>query len=873
MTDTKDVETKTHAWLEESPVCTKIIDLDFNLLYMSSAGVKALKIENVQDYYGMPYPFTFYPTSFRELTKRNLTTAKVTGNIVTQEACVEDSTGEKIWYRSTIVPVKNAHDQIEHIMIVSVDITEQKQAEDARILAMQNLEREVSKRTTELTETELRFSHAMRSANDGLWDWNLETNDVYYSPRWKKMLGYSEDELGGTLDTWSNLVHPVDREYALQAATDYIEGYSDSYEVEMRMNHKDGSTITVLSRAYLVCRESDGKPIRLVGTHVDITERKVAEQFIVSTSDILKMIATREPAGDIYDAIALLYESRHPGLRCSMLILEGNKLMHAGAPSLPQEYCDAVNGLEYGPEVGSCGTATYHGVRVIVEDIETDPKWANIKHVALPHGMRCCWSEPIKDSSGVVLGAFGMYYNHPALPNEQESSDLASAARLAGIIMERERSQKELDQHKQNLEQLVAKRTQQLEQAKLDAEKANQAKGAFLANMSHEIRTPMNAIIGMSMLALQSDLSEKQRNYIENVHVSAENLLGILNDILDFSKVEAGKLELEKASFSLDDVIGHVRNIVGTKAEEKGVDLTVDIEDKLPQTYVGDRMRLSQVLINLTGNAVKFSKKGDTVHLQVSLVEDCGEVITLQLSVIDTGIGITPEQQSNLFQAFSQADASTTREFGGTGLGLKISKELVKLMGGDIWMKSTPGAGSTFSFTIPLQKCGHEVTPITTRSDQLARDVDQATTKLRGAKILLVEDNEVNQLLVYELLNNKGIEVVTTNNGREALELLTHMEFDGILMDCQMPVMDGFEATRIIRNQMQFKDLPILALTANAMTDDVAKVLATGMNDHIAKPINIPEMFLTMAQWIHPTAKPWDKSQHHTGSTSLEAST
>ncbi|OQW40877.1 MAG: histidine kinase [Proteobacteria bacterium SG_bin4] len=300
------------------------------------------------------------------------------------------------------------------------------------------------KQTHELYVSEERFSLAMRGANDGLWDWNLETDEVYYSPRWKSMLGYEESELGNNLNTWASLVHPDDKEIVLGKVRDYIEGRKDSFEVEMRMRHKDGHEVFVLSRAFLVIRDTDDKPVRLVGTHVDITERKKAEAYDSKQADILEMIAVGRPAADIYDAIALMYEARHPGMRCSMLELSGNKLMHGGAPSLPQAYCEAVHGLENGPSVGSCGTSTFTGQRVLVENIETDPKWAKIKQFALPHGMRCCWSEPVKSSSGKVLGAFGMYYDHPALPDEQELKDLVAAARLTGIVMERDQAQKRI---------------------------------------------------------------------------------------------------------------------------------------------------------------------------------------------------------------------------------------------------------------------------------------------------------------------------------------------------------------------------------------------------------------------------------------------
>ena len=579
-------------WLENSPVCTKILDLDFNLQYMSSSGIEDLKIGDVTDYYGEPYPFPFYPDSVKTSILNDLVNVRETGTVITQDSFVNDVHGATLWYRSTLIPVKDDRDQVDHIMVVSINITAQKQAEDTFKHTLTDLEARAELHSTEFHNSEERFSLAMRGANDGLWDWNLETDEVYFSPRWKNMLGYGDKELAGKLDTWAELVHPDDKDWVLEKVQDYIEDRADSFEVEMRMRHKDGHQVIVLSRAFLVRRDFDNKPTRLVGTHVDITERRKSEQYVIDTSKILKMIATREPASDIYDAIALLYESRHPGLRCSMLVLVGNKLKHGGAPSLPKEYCDAVDGLEYGPCVGSCGTSTYTGKRVLVENIETDPKWEKIKHVALPHGMRCCWSEPIKNSMGHVLGAFGMYYNFPKLPNEAESIDLESAARLAGIIMEREKSEKELYQYRQHLEELVAKRTSELEEAKKEAEEANQSKGLFLANMSHEIRTPMNSIIGMSHLILQTDLSDKQKNYVSKLHHSAEHLLGILNGILDFSKIEAGKVEIENGDFELKDMIDGVVNIVGMKAEEKAVHIIVNIDQAVPKTFVGDPMAL-----------------------------------------------------------------------------------------------------------------------------------------------------------------------------------------------------------------------------------------------------------------------------------------
>ena len=439
-------------------------------------------------------------------------------------------------------------------------------------------------------------------------------------------------------------------------------------------------------------------------------------------------------------------------------------------------------------------------------------------------------------------------------PIRQDDGIVSHYLAIKEDITQRKLVAAELDLHRHHLEALVSQRTQELATAKEAAEAATRAKSTFLANMSHEIRTPMNAIIGFTHLLFRNARDLEQQEKLGKISDAAQHLLQIINDILDMSKIEAGKIIIEQASFSLAHVISNIGNLLGERAQAKGLTLLVEIDPRLSGTLQGDEHCLSQVLINLVGNAIKFTAQG-TVALRIRLEHETQYSVKALFEVSDTGVGIPAEVQDHLFNDFVQADSSTTRKYGGTGLGLSISRRLVTLMGGHISLHSQLGAGSTFTFTLPLAKSSLVLPePSNAQNPQQLSAEQMVASDCRGARILLAEDNPINQEVAHELLTQVGLKVDLACNGAQAVSQASKQRYDLILMDMQMPELDGCEATRVILANPASRTVPILAMTANALDGDRKRCLAAGMKDHIAKPVNPEQLFTTLLKWLPKTS-------------------
>jgi two-component system sensor histidine kinase/response regulator len=634
----------------------------------------------------------------------------------------------------------------------------------------------------ELLSAQKRLERASLSVQEGHWELDLVTRRHWGSSNYYALLGYSPlDRRFETIEGMQEHMHPDDRPRTLRAARAHLFG-NEPHDVELRIRCKDGAYRWFRLRGR-ADRDADGIALRVSGSIHEIDRQKVAE-------DALREVKER-------------FERAIEGTQDGLWEVDMTRGKMWLSPRLHELLGYQVGELHDRHDVMR---ELVHPDDMTTGDEAVARQAEHRKSIEFEVRMRCKSGE----------------YRWFRLRGSPSAEGEGPFTRVSGSM------QDVTDAH-------LAKDA--LVRASEEAQSANQAKSAFLANMSHEIRTPMNGILGMTTLLLDTPLAGDQREFAETIHASSQSLLTVINDILDFSKIEAGKLDIESIETDLRNVVDDVISTLDYQAQAKGLRLAADVQPEVPHVSMGDPQRIRQCLLNLMGNAIKFTPSGQVdVSVSVAGVRDGRTLVRFE--VRDTGIGIAPESVKSLFQPFVQADSSTTRHFGGTGLGLSIVRGLVEMMGGQVSAHSQPGKGSTFSFLLPMM----DVSGATPRADKPAPDVHWAARRFRG-KVLLVEDNAVNQKVAQRFLERLGCEVELAENGEQCIRAWELGKFDLVLMDIQMPVMDGYTATRLIReNECADWHTPIVALTANAMTGQLERCLSAGMDGLLTKPIAIERL-------------------------------
>jgi hypothetical protein len=673
------------------------------------------------------------------------------------------------------------------LLSIARDVTERKRAEAA------------------LRKQEEFFRLIAENIGDFIAVLDLEGRRIYNSPSYQGFLGATRD-LRGT-DSFAD-VHPDDQSRVRQAFRETVRT-GIGQELEYRFLKADGSIREMESRGFAI-RDASGQVERVVVVARDITERQEQESRIVELLQEQRLIFDNAHVG-----IMLLRNRRV--LKCNQRIADMFGFAHAHdviGKSTEVFYCSTEQFIACGEEgysqLANQGFAHF----------ETEMRHQNGSHIWVIQTGR-----PLDQNSVLASASIWVYTD----------------------ITARKRAEAELEQHRHHLEELVYSRTAELAEARDAAEAANRAKSVFLANMSHELRTPMNGILGMTGLALRSATDPTQIDWLKKGMNAAQHLLAVINDILDISQIEARRLILEENNFSLAQVISDSLELQSLPARAKGLALASEIDPRLPAQLCGDATRLKQILLNFVGNAVKFSERGK-ITLRARAVEQDSLGVLLRIEVDDQGIGISPAQQARLFHAFAQADDSMTRKYGGTGLGLVISKRIANLMGGEVGVVSDEGRGSLFWVTVRLRHARSDMGPEPIVEPSPVRTL--LAREFAGTRLLVAEDEPVNCEVEVAMLADVGLVADVAHNGEEAVQMARDGRYALILMDVQMPVMNGLDATRAIRRLPGLSAVPILALTANAFEGDREACLAAGMNDHIAKPVTPDELHGMLLRWL-----------------------
>jgi PAS domain S-box-containing protein len=659
--------------------------------------------------------------------------------------------------------------------------------------------------TQKLHESQERYELAVQGARDGLWDWNVKTNELYWSDRFKEMLDITTDDFHPHYDEFKKRIYPEDRDRIIEELENHTRTKTP-YDAEFRMYTDTGRLLWIRARGASVW-DDNTRATRMTGSVTDITDQKLAEEALKRSRQMLQ---------DNEERYELALKGSNDGLWDRNVITNDiywsdrlREMMGVNADFKP--HFDEFNKRLHPDDIERVNLARQrHMTERTPYDIEYRAKTNFGNYLWLRVRGRGIW-----DENGKMI-------------------------RMLGSLTD-------ITDRKQEEEELKIARS--------EADKASQTKSEFLANMSHELRTPLNSILGLTRILYEDGIIiDEPREMIGIVYKSAKNLLDIVNDILDLSKVEAGKLVLENITFSLEEVMDNVRETMLPLSSEKGLIFTSNFSEEAMPYLRGDPVRLERVLVNLVGNAVKYTEEG-SVTVDIEFDQTGKDSVLVECQVIDTGIGIAPENQKLIFEKFQQADSSITRKYGGTGLGLNITKQLIHKMGGEIGVESEEGKGSRFWFRIPFTTA--DIRPVIDRRSfqrpNLSRLPMEERKNAGDVKILLAEDHTLNQAFMKKLFARMQIgEFDMVENGEVLLDTLKKKPYDLILMDCHMPVMSGYDATKAIRIQEQGSEthIPIIAMTADAMLGTRERCLKAGMDEYISKPINQDELRYILSKWI-----------------------
>jgi two-component system, sensor histidine kinase and response regulator len=794
----------------------------------------------------------------------------------------------------------------------------------------------------ELKKVEERWNLALSGSGDGVYDWDIKTGRVYLSPRWKEIIGYRDDEIGDGVEEWETRLHPDDVGWVSEELRKHLDGESDSYETEHRLLCKDGSYRWILDRGKVTLREPDGTPVRMVGTHTDVTERRGMQEtserqarefatlldslpgFAFYKNDRLEYITANRTFCDALgvsredivgksdaDLFPAQLTERYgngdkPVLSGTIPVFEveeeemtrGGRRITLSMRKVPVKDNDGrtVGLIGLGFDV-SRQKAVEEDLRKFIRAIEQTPasivitdtegsiEYVNPKFTAItgysaeeargknprilksnelsPEVYKTLW-DTIK-AGEVWHGEFhnkkkdgGLYWEMASVsPVIGQSGDITHFIAVKEDITERKRVEESLKTAKTELEAVNAQLQSSIKRANqlaIEAQSANVAKSRFLANMSHELRTPLNGVLGMVGFLLDSPLTDEQREFARVVQSSARSLLTIVNDVLDYSRMGSRKVTLESGDFDPARVVQEAIDTLAVSAREGGNEVSCVLGPSLPALLVGDAARLRQVLVNILGNAIKFTHGGKIIVGCVVQRMDRYQA-TLRFDISDTGIGIAGEKMDRLFKPFSQVDPSAERRYGGTGLGLTIAKQLTKMMGGEIGVESEEDKGSTFWFTAVFgRRLEGEKERHSGRTLALWPPLgpEDLPARAKGTRILVAEDHPMNQKIVLRMLRNAGYGADIAANGKEVLAMLEERTYDLLFMDVQMPQLDGLKTTSIIRENEKRTGghIPIVAMTAHTMEEDRRLCIDAGMDDYLSKPLDIEIMTETIRRWL-----------------------